>query len=188
MIQGRVMPVGIGTAAATSYLKNDCKPNQTTEELFAKQTGDGYLACKAPEMLNRRPPVTRIIWMFWDKGENSSMTQFNTTNEPIKGIAAKDGELRRMAIDGWRRLNPNWQVRVLDVALATKLSPAFKRAMAKRPPFNTCIQLQADLLRTELLSLYGGVWVDTSTVPVQPLDAYIEVRLGLLERLAKCLH
>ena len=33
--------------------------------------------------------------------------------------------------------------------------------------------LLADLLRTELLSRYGGVWADTSLVPIQPLDNWL---------------
>ena len=56
-------------------------------------------------------------------------------------------------------------------------APHFAAALAKKPPHSVCIQLQADLLRTELLSKYGGVWVDMTTQPVQPLEVWLPTML-----------
>ena len=111
--------------------------------------------------------------MFWDKGENSSMTQLSGTS-PYGSSPSQDAGLRKMALHVWRALNPTWEVRVLNTATASKLAPRFAAATRKVGPGRVCIQLQADLLRAELLSLYGGVWADTTTVPVHPLDSWIE--------------
>ena len=94
-----------------------------------------------------------------------------------------DGAQRRFSIDGWRRLNPTWKVKLLDTSAALKLAPEFarihRREAAVEDQGKVCIQLQADLLRTELLSLYGGVWADTSVLPVHPLDDWLEGKLAL---------
>lgn len=115
------------------------------------------------------PVRNRTIWMFWDKGEN------DTGSASVSH--KRSGSIRRMAFQGWRALNPTWQVVVLDTARAMKLAPRFARAV-RHAGGSICMPLLADLLRTELLAQHGGVWVDTSLVPIQPLDRWLDRMLA----------
>jgi len=104
--------------------------------------------------------LTRIIWLFW---------------EPSGG--ANGAVHRQQVLRGWQRLNPAWDVRILDLAAAMLLAPRFNRIVATHRRTAT-IQLLSDVLRLELLAIYGGVWADMSLMPVQPLDAWIQHALG----------
>lgn len=105
-------------------------------------------------------PVTgKTLWMFWRQG---------IANLKAKPAGTWYGHGHR-CIEYWRRLNPGYSVRVLDDQQASMLSPSY-RAMKKR---GLKVQLMADVLRLELLSLYGGVWADVMSCPIVPLDDYV---------------
>ena len=110
--------------------------------------------------------MNRVIWMFWDTGQNISSAATKMRRE-------KDIRVRRMSVQGWRKLNPTWTVRVLNMASASVLAPRYAAVSRNRGHSALCIPLQADLLRAELLSLYGGVWADVTTVPLYPLDQWL---------------
>ena len=83
-------------------------------------------------------------------------------------------------VEAWLKLNPNWDVRVLDKkAVNAELAPMFfslmhnETASRRIPP-----RLQADLLRLELLSRYGGACSDTSCCPFMALDSFIAKWVG----------
>lgn len=71
-------------------------------------------------------------------------------------------------IDEWRRLNPEWEVVVLDKSAALKVLDGFPIDLS------SFYQIQAisDILRVKLL-LDGGVWADATTFPTIPLDEWI---------------
>jgi hypothetical protein len=117
---------------------------------------------------------SRIIWLFWDKGESDSSV----------------GERDRLCIEGWRSLNSRpaadgptheidqgvisgWEVRVLSDATAAVWAAPVVALWAEGLPDGAGLQHRADLLRTYLLATYGGVWADTSVLPLAPLDAWI---------------
>jgi len=54
-----------------------------------------------------------------------------------------------------------------------QLAPRFARVV-RYARGSICMPMLADLLRTELLAEHGGVWVDTSLVPIQPLDGWLD--------------
>jgi hypothetical protein len=93
----------------------------------------------------------KILWMYWEQGEHNIKDTYN-----------------KMCIDGWRRLNPDWDIRVLDKKSAQKYIPKIKKYGY------LTIQQRSDLLRTKLLLKYGGVWADASTLPLKPLTGNIE--------------
>lgn len=111
----------------------------------------------------RTTEVVKTVWMFWhsypDLGEGSY------------------ADFRRQCIEGWRRLNPGWQIRVVNMEEALQMAPRFAASFELPAHKKYCIQLQADLLRLELLNTYGGVWADTTTLPVRPLDSWIYDKL-----------
>lgn len=93
----------------------------------------------------------KILWMYWEQGEKNLKDKYN-----------------KMCIDGWRKLNPDWDVRVLDKKSAQKYVPEIKKYGY------LSIQQRSDLLRTKLLLKYGGVWADASTLPLKSLTGNIE--------------
>ncbi|MDD9801225.1 MAG: glycosyltransferase [Deltaproteobacteria bacterium] len=102
-------------------------------------------------MLKRRMP--RQVWMFWEQGVEAAP------------------EIVRECIAAWPRMNPGWEVRVLDGAAARRAAPRFAK-LAKRCPLSTPT-VRSDLLRLELLARYGGVWADATTLPRRPLDEWL---------------
>lgn len=119
---------------------------------------------------NSKPPT--ILWMYWVKGlEHLRSLSSDSTNKYA---------LDARCVEAWIKLNPNWDVRILDQeTVNAELAPMFfslmhnETAARRIPP-----RLQADLLRVELLSRYGGVWTDTSVCPFIPLDSFIPKWIG----------
>ena len=98
--------------------------------------------------------------MFWDKGLDDLAWR------------AGGGDKYRSAhrcVGYWTRLNPGYVVRVLDDTTAAELSPSYRALGLRHLP----VQLRSDVLRLELLSLYGGVWADVTACPLQPLDSFV---------------
>lgn len=112
----------------------------------------------------RSTEVTRTVWMFWHA-------------YPDLGTG-KEADFRGQCLEGWRALNPGWQIRVLNMTDALRMAPKFAASFELPPNKRFCIQLQADLLRLELLNQYGGVWADMTTMPVRPLDSWIYDKLS----------
>lgn len=98
------------------------------------------------------PQLPRIVWALWFQGEH---------NAP---------EIVRCCLASWRRLNPGWQVVVLD---RTTLARYADVGLAQSTFEALGLQMQANLVRLALLLRHGGVWVDATTLCVRPLDALI---------------
>ena len=80
----------------------------------------------------------------------------------------KQGSYNKMCLYGWTKLNPDWDIRVLNKKTAIQFIPELKNY-----DYLT-IQMKSDLLRIKLLEKYGGVWADMSTLPMKPLTGWIE--------------
>lgn len=65
----------------------------------------------------------------------------------------------------WRKLNPDWTVRDIDLADLPDLIPG---RLPVLPP-----AALSDLVRIELLRNHGGVWVDSTVFPMKPLDQWL---------------
>jgi len=102
-------------------------------------------------MLKRRLP--RQVWMFWEQGVEAAP------------------EIVRECLAAWPRMNPGWEVRVLDGESARRAAPRFAK-LAKRCPLATPTK-RSELLRLELLVRYGGVWADATLLPLRPLDDWL---------------
>jgi mannosyltransferase OCH1-like enzyme len=71
----------------------------------------------------------------------------------------------------WERLNPDWNVQIFDAAMTREVirdDIAIDVFNSLRPP------AQSDILRTKLLSVYGGIWVDASCLPHMPINHWVE--------------
>ena len=70
----------------------------------------------------------KTIWMYWEQGEEK------INNSYIK-----------MCINGWKRLNPNWNIRVLNYNTALQYIPELKNYN------HLIVQMRSDVLRLKLL-------------------------------------
>lgn len=102
--------------------------------------------------LNRDIP--RILWIFWAQGEEAAPSVVKT------------------CIASWRRLNPDWDIRVLDNATAEALVD-----LSDLPP-QLPARFRANLLRLRLLARQGGVWTDATTLCHRPLDDWLPLLAG----------
>lgn len=93
--------------------------------------------------------IPRRIWLYWDTGEASA--------PPV--VTA--------CIASWRRLNPGWEVVVLDAAAL-----AARGDVPPKPPEMT-VQAHSDLVRLRLLRRHGGVWADATVMCLVPLDHWL---------------
>jgi hypothetical protein len=90
------------------------------------------------------------IWFYWHQGLN---------NAP---------DLVQKCYRSWHVRNPRWEVTDLSFSnLFQHLDHADFSILATRP------QAFSDLVRINLLSRYGGVWVDASCFCIRPLDEWI---------------
>ncbi|CAE8637764.1 unnamed protein product [Polarella glacialis] len=90
-----------------------------------------------------------VIWSYWDKGP------------------AKLSDFRRLCVDTWRAMNPDWEIRVLD---SRSVWDVIQPSELPRQWRDMYVPFQADAVRLALLAKYGGVWMDPATICLKPLD------------------
>ncbi|MBF9058060.1 hypothetical protein HKCCSP123_02575 [Rhodobacterales bacterium HKCCSP123] len=78
-------------------------------------------------------------------------------------------EIVKRCWDAWARKNPGWDVEIHDSSDASR---AFHDRGIAHPPATH--QAQSDIFRVHELQVRGGVYVDAATIPVKPLDDWIE--------------
>ena len=81
-------------------------------------------------------------------------------------------KLNKKCIGLWRDLNPDWQVNVLSNETIADYVPEYIDIIKSSP--ERTYQAKSDLLRLLLLSKYGGVWVDATVYPTQPLSEFYD--------------
>lgn len=99
-----------------------------------------------------QPAIPKILWSYWQ----------NLRNETSSVPAFIDACFASM-----KALNPNYEVRRLD-----ELS-VHEWLNSSDLPFNwndLHIEHKSDVIRLALLSKYGGVWADASTLMTHPMD------------------
>jgi hypothetical protein len=97
----------------------------------------------------RPRPVPRIIWTFW-----------------AQGLAAAPPVVTA-CVESWRRHNPGWELRVLDLDQAGEFLD-----MSRLPP-GVPLRYHANVLRLTLLARFGGVWADATVYCHRPLDDWL---------------
>jgi hypothetical protein len=94
--------------------------------------------------------IPRRIFVLWLQGEE------------------KAPPLVQMCLLRWRKLNPTYELKVLNFADAEEILKDFPLDCRKMRP-----QALSDVLRMKLLADQGGVWVDATVFPVRPLDSWL---------------
>ena len=129
----------------------------------------------APEYNNNNKTMTKILWMYWDKGfEHLESLSHEPTNK-----YAVDFYCVKAMYD----LNPTWDIRFLNERSAELLAPIYTSLLKNESLYSQMTPtMKGDTLRLELLSRYGGVYADTSICPREPLDKFIPEWLGTEEK------
>jgi mannosyltransferase OCH1-like enzyme len=92
--------------------------------------------------------IPRIIHRIWITG-----------SPPASADMVRNGAL-------WRELNPGWEVLTWAGPTGMRMKNA---CLYRRPPAADAHRYRADLLRLELLAVYGGVYADMDITPLRPL-------------------
>jgi len=101
--------------------------------------------------------IDKIIWTYWHQG-------FDQAPEIVK-----------KCVDKWQALNPEWNLHLLD---KDNVKDYVEPLPIKKETLDRMILPHiSDLVRTQLLIRYGGVWADPTTFPLQPLDNWIHKNL-----------
>lgn len=99
--------------------------------------------------------IPRKLFMYWD----------NHGTMP---------DIVRRCIQCWQRLNPDWKV--------TVLSEASTKDMPKPEGFEGLgKQHQSDWIRLATLFAQGGMWVDASCVPFEPIEHWIDLQQDVMQ-------
>ena len=96
---------------------------------------------------------SKYIWMYWHQGLESAP------------------EIVQKCISQWKKLHPDWEVKVLDQKSIEELIDPLPIPSEKLAKMS--FAHRSDLIRTQLLIQYGGVWVDPTTFPTLPLDNWL---------------
>jgi hypothetical protein len=100
----------------------------------------------------------RIIWCLWLQGWDSAP------------------DIVQACLKSWKRFNPEWRIHALDEQLLHAFLPhAVMDGITTRQKEREAL---SDQIRIELLSRYGGVWVDATALCTRPLDDWLPNRMA----------
>jgi hypothetical protein len=93
------------------------------------------------------------IWTYWDQGETAAP------------------ELVQLCWESWRRRNPDSHLVIVDRGSVCKHGDLPYKIDLSRPDLT--VQKISDLVRLDLLSRHGGVWVDATLYCSEPLKNWL---------------
>lgn len=95
----------------------------------------------------------KIIWTYWHQGFD------------------KAPHLIKKCIEQWYKLHKDWTINLLDEdSVHTYIDPI---PLPKDTLEKLSLAHRSDLIRTQLLIKYGGVWADPTCFPNKPLDDWL---------------
>lgn len=95
------------------------------------------------------PIIPKIIWIYW----HSSLE------------VAPD--VVQLSVKSWRDFNPGWTVNFITSDTVNEHVTIYSPDTPRK------IQWHADVIRVALLSKYGGVWADATSLCLKPLDDWL---------------
>ena len=113
----------------------------------------------APTVNGSESSVSRLIWMLWDRGW------------------AKAPPVQYMCLHAVRRQNPDFKVRAINISEAENLINRTQH-YSNKAWAAASIQAKSDIIRVELLSAYGGIWVDATVYCNEPFSNWLS-ELGI---------
>ena len=98
--------------------------------------------------------VPRIMWSLWMEGRDRAP------------------ELVRRCFEEWERLNPDWQLLVLDEDTIDPFLQDVPSHVRRLP-----VQALSDIIRIHVLEQIGGIWIDATVWPIIRLHDWLESAL-----------
>lgn len=139
---------------AFKYSSGDYKPSEVPAIIWSFWHGPA----------SRKVPVNPHDLISWAKYKFEHM--FNTSACEAEG----DDPLVALAVESWRKLNPDYEIRMLNL-------DSFQKWLSPEDLPRTFDRLQmahkADAIRIAALAKYGGVWIDASAMMLRPLSAVL---------------
>ena len=97
--------------------------------------------------------IPKIIWSYWEDGADSAP------------------DVVKHCLESWKKLNPDYEVRVLDKhTIGTHVSSLSSIDLFRK---DITVVNRADIFRLALLSEHGGVWVDATLFCNTPLGDWL---------------
>jgi len=103
----------------------------------------------APRFAPHAGPLPKTMWAFWSQGADAAP------------------EIIRFCLESWARMNPGWELRVLDDSSARTLLDLSD--LSARLP----LAKHANIIKARVLAQHGGVWIGASTLCHRPLDQWL---------------
>ncbi len=114
-------------------------------------------ACHSASNINNTIP--KKLWLYW--------------NSPIETAP----EVVQVSIASWRKLNPDYEVTLLNDDNLNDILGFDFNAVFKLATVNFGVAMKADILRLYLLSIHGGVWADTTSFCLQALSSWVDAEI-----------
>jgi hypothetical protein len=102
--------------------------------------------------------MDKIIWTYWHQGFNQAPP------------------LVRSCVEQWQKLHPDWQIQLLDQHCISQYAEPLD--IKEKTLDKMLLAHQSDLLRTQLLIKYGGVWADPTTFPLKSLNDWLPQQMA----------
>eukprot|EP00439_Symbiodinium_sp_Y106_P062613 s2835_g9.t1 len=126
------------------------KDEEPADPSLSESSETEVLASASAEPLRHEEVRPRTIWAYWAQG-HEQMPEFF-----------------RMCVDTWQRVNPHWDVRILQKS--TVMEYLTEDELPNRFMDMTSHQTASDAVRLGVLCRYGGVWMDVNILVCGSLD------------------
>lgn len=83
-------------------------------------------------------------------------------------------EIVVVCIDRCRRLNPEYELTVLNDDNVSQHVPELDPALLEKPIFNDSPARRSDLVRCHAVAHHGGIWMDASIICMKPFDEWLD--------------
>lgn len=97
--------------------------------------------------------IPKRIWTYWDG--------------PVD-------EFVHMCVERCRRMNPGYEITVLNSKTIRTLVPELPEHLLRHPNFKDSAARTADLVRSVVIAHQGGIWMDASIVCIRPFDEWLD--------------
>ncbi len=98
--------------------------------------------------------VPKIIWTFWDSDDLPEIVQ--------------------KCIDTWKKTNPEYKINIVSKNNIDEFLPG--NNIFSLPHCKNSMQRSSDFIRLQLLYLYGGFWIDASTILNGSLNYFLDIQ------------
>jgi hypothetical protein len=113
----------------------------------------GYTKMASSNKASLASTIPKTIWCYWQ-------------NEMPEFIS--------LCIERCRRLNPGYELIILNDDNIAQHLPELDRSLLEKPIFNDSAARRSDLIRCHAIAHHGGIWMDASIICMKPFDEWLD--------------